>query len=167
MENAQKVLAPEAVNVILLANPVQPHSEGEVTLKSADPAVKPCINMNYLSDKHDVKVFISVMRRTFEIAGKFKGLGPLIIPAVLREKYAYKDGQRISDEMLEDWVRHFASTVYHPTSTCRIGDVVDPQLRVKGVSGLRVVDASIMPNVISGNTNAPSMMIGEKGAELI
>lgn len=166
-EEAQKVLAAEAENVVLLANPVQPHSEGEVKLSSADPTVKPSVNMNYLSDPHDVKVFIAVTRRVFDLAKQWRGLGPLYIPAVLREKYGYRDGQPISDKMLEDWFRHFAGTVYHPTSTCRIGDVVDPQLRVKGVSGLRVVDASVMPNVISGNTNAPSIMIGEKGAELI
>lgn len=63
--------------------------------------------------------------------------------------------------------RHYALTVYHETSTCRMGEVVDPQLRVRGVSGLRVADASVMPNIVSGNTNASAIMIGEKAAELI
>merc|ERR1719161_1883847 len=73
----------------------------------------------------------------------------------------------ISDALLEDWALYYATTVYHPTSTCRIGDVVLPDLRVRGVENLRVVDASIFPNITSGNTNAPSIMVGEKGAELV
>ena len=72
-----------------------------------------------------------------------------------------------ADALLEDLALHFSLTVYHHTCTCRIGDVVDPQLRVFGVERLRVADASIMPRVISGNTNAPSIMIGEKAAEMI
>jgi len=68
---------------------------------------------------------------------------------------------------LEDLALHFSITVYHPTSTCRIGSVVDPRLRVTGVGKLRVADASVMPNVVSGNTNAACMMIGEKGAEMV
>ena len=67
------------------------------------------------------------------------------------------------DDIMEAMVRTGAVTVYHPTSTCRIGDVVDPLLRVKGIAGLRVIDASVMPHLTSGNTNAPSIMIGEKG----
>ncbi len=73
----------------------------------------------------------------------------------------------MSDELIEDLARHFSFTVYHPTSTCRIGSVVDPQLRVRGLNGLRVADASVMPNVVSGNTNAATIMIGEKAAETI
>ena len=72
-----------------------------------------------------------------------------------------------SDALLEDLARHYALTVYHETSTCRMGDVVDAELRVTGVDRLRVADASVMPNVVSGNTNAASIMIGEKAAELI
>jgi len=71
------------------------------------------------------------------------------------------------DALLEDLARHYSFTVYHPTSTCRIGSVVDPRLQVIGVAGLRVADASVMPNVTSGNTNAASIMIGEKAAEMI
>jgi choline dehydrogenase-like flavoprotein len=72
-----------------------------------------------------------------------------------------------SDALLEDMAMHFTMTVYHHACTCRIGEVVDPRLRVKGISKLRVADASVMPNLMSGNTNAPSMMIGEKAAEMI
>jgi choline dehydrogenase len=90
-----------------------------------------------------------------------------MVPPFLAERHGYRTGAELSDALLEDWARHFSLTVYHPTSTCRIGDVVDPQLRVKGIARLRVADASVMPNVISGNTNAPTIMIGEKAAEMI
>ena len=72
-----------------------------------------------------------------------------------------------SDEEIMDFVRRAAQTVYHPTSTCAIGSVVDPELRVYGVEGLRVVDASVMPTITRGNTNAATIMIGEKAADLI
>jgi choline dehydrogenase-like flavoprotein len=73
----------------------------------------------------------------------------------------------LTDELLADMAMHFSITVYHLVSTCRIGSVVDPRLRVMGVNNLRVADASIMPNIVSGNTNAASIMIGEKAAEMI
>jgi choline dehydrogenase-like flavoprotein len=89
------------------------------------------------------------------------------VPPFLAEKHGYRDGDTPSDTMLEDLARHYATTVYHPTSTCRIGAVVDAKLHVRGVHKLRIADASVMPNVISGNTNAACIMIGEKCAELI
>ena len=85
----------------------------------------------------------------------------------LAEKHGFTRGDVPSDELIEDLARHYSFTVYHLTSTCRIGSVVDPQLRVLGVEGLRVADASVMPNVVSGNTNAASIMIGEKAAEMV
>jgi choline dehydrogenase len=90
-----------------------------------------------------------------------------MMPPFLAEKYGYREGGAPSDALLEDFALHFSLTVYHPTSTCRIGDVVDPRLRVKGVGKLRVADASVMPAVIGGNTNAPTIMIGERAAEMI
>ena len=80
---------------------------------------------------------------------------------------AISPATRSTDELIEDLALHYSCTVYHLTSTCRIGSVVDPDLRVLGVEGLRVADASVMPNVVSGNTNAACIMIGEKAAELI
>ena len=85
----------------------------------------------------------------------------------LASKHGHADGAEPSDALLEDLALHYAGTVYHPTSTCRIGSVVDPRLRLIGVKNLRVADASVMPNIISGNTNAACIMIGEKAAEMI
>ena len=72
-----------------------------------------------------------------------------------------------SDEYWECYIKHFSCTIYHPVGTCAMGTVLDQRLRVKGVTGLRVIDASVMPNIVGGNTNAPTIMIGEKGADMI
>jgi choline dehydrogenase-like flavoprotein len=156
--------------MIVLANPVLPHSEGEIVLESADPAAHPAIRMNYFGDGHDLKVMVAVIRRALDIVGHWPSehkIGALMIPTFLAEKHGYKEGDSPSDALLEDLALHFSITVYHLTSTCRIGSVVDNRLRVNGVSKLRVADASVMPNVVSGNTNAASIMIGEKAAEMI
>ncbi len=162
-------LAADAQVVVLLANPVQPHSEGEVRLASADPAEPPVISLNYFADPHDVTVMVAVMRKALELVEHWPvpGMGPLMVPPRLAEAHGHREGDVPSDALLEDLARHYALTVYHATSTCRMGDVVDAELRVRGVDRLRVADASVMPNVTSGNTNAPTIMIGEKAAELI
>ena len=163
-------LSPEAESLIALANPVQPHSEGEIRLASADPRDAPDIRMNYYSDPHDMAVMVATVRRTLDIIEKLREtheIGEVLVPPALAEKHGHTPGAPFSDELIEDFARHYSFTVYHPTSTCRIGSVVDPQLRVLGVDGLRVADASVMPNVVSGNTNAASIMIGEKAAEAI
>ncbi|MBS0642232.1 MAG: hypothetical protein JSS43_20390, partial [Proteobacteria bacterium] len=126
--------------------------------------------LNYYDDPHDMKVMQAVLRKTLDIAAHWPGnnkIGPVLIPPFLAEKHNYVPNSEPSDALLEDMALHFSMTVYHETCTCRIGDVVDPELRVKGIGRLRVADASVMPNVISGNTNAPSIMIGEKAAEMI
>ncbi len=169
-DDPNKRLAPDAEAVFLFANPVLPHSEGEIVLTSADPTTHPAIRMNYYSDPYDMKVMVAVARRTLDIANHWPGnrkVGPVLIPPFLAEKHGYVAGTEPSDALLEDFALHFSLTVYHHTCTCRIGDVVDPRLRVLGVGNLRVADASVMPNVTSGNTNAPSIMIGEKAAEMI
>lgn len=156
--------------LILLANPVLPHSEGEMLLESADPLAEPLLRMNYFADPHDLKVMLAILRRTLEIADlwpEHRELGPLKIPPHLARKHRHREGELTSDALLEDLALHYSLTVYHLTSTCRMGDVVDSRLRVRGVGGLRIADASVMPNIISGNTNAPSIMIGEKAAEMI
>ncbi len=162
-------LSPMAETVVVLPNPVQPHSEGELRLVSSDVGDAPSIDLNYLADPHDVTVMLAVMRRALQIVEAWPGgaLGPLSVPPALAAVHGHASGDVPSDALLEDLARHYALTVYHETSTCRIGDVVDPELRVFGVAGLRVADASVMPTVVSGNTNAATIMIGERAAALI
>jgi choline dehydrogenase len=169
-DDADARLAPDAETVIILANPVQPRSEGEIVLASADPLDHPDIRMNYYGDPYDMEVMVAVLRRALEVAKNWpahRQLGPLLVPPGLAAKHGYVTGDTPSDALLEDLARHYSFTVYHLTSTCRMGSVVDPRLRLIGVAGLRVADASVMPNVTSGNTNAASIMIGEKAAEMI
>jgi choline dehydrogenase-like flavoprotein len=166
----ETTLGPTAENMIVLANPVQPHSEGEIRLASSDPLAAPDIRMNYFDDPHDIAVMIAVYRRALDIVAQLRathGVGDVLVPPALAAKHGYAAGDAIGDELIEDLVRHYASTVYHLTCTCRIGSVVGADLRVLGVDGLRVADASVMPNIVSGNTNAATIMIGEKAAELI
>jgi len=117
-----------------------------------------------------MKVMVSIMRRVLDITAHWpahRKIGPLLIPPFLARKHGHIEGAVPSDALLEDLALHYSWTVYHLTSTCRIGSVVDPRLRVVGVENLRVADASVMPNVVSGNTNAASIMIGEKAAEML
>jgi choline dehydrogenase len=163
-------LSPDAESIIVLANPVQPHSEGEIVLASADPTAHPDIRMNYFDDPHDMRVMIAIMRRVLDIVANWPGdrdIGPALVPPALAGKHGHAAGDTPSDALLEDLARHYSFTVYHPTSTCAMGKVVDERLRVEGVANLRIADASVMPNVVSGNTNAASIMIGEKAAETI
>ena len=163
-------LGADAESMIVLASLVQPHSEGEIVLESANPADHPAIRMNYFGEPHDMKVMVAVMRRILDIVAHWpahRRIGPLLIPPFLAQKHGHSEGAVPSDAVLEDLALHYAWTVYHVTTTCRIGSVVDPRLRVMGVERLRVADASVMPNVVSGNTNAASIMIGEKAAEML
>ena len=144
---------------------VSPKARGEVWLRSADPADKPRILTNSLSDPEDVESMVAGMQLGREIASQ----SPLA-EVVLRElkpgsEYADRDG-------LETALRQRLELIYHPVGTCLMSDdsddaVVDSELRVHGLEGLRVVDASVMPVIPGGNTNAPTIMIGEKAADLI
>ena len=159
-----------AESIIVLANPVQPHSEGEIVLVDADPLTHPDIRMNYFGDPHDMQVMLAVIRRALDVVAHWpsdRQIAPLLVPPFLAAKHDHVAGAEPTDGLLEDMARHYSSTVYHLTSTCRMGSVVDPRLRVNGVAKLRVADASIMPRVVSGNTNAAAIMIGEKAAEMI
>jgi choline dehydrogenase len=170
MDDAAERLSPAAENVTFLASNCVPRSEGEIVIVSADPAVPPDIRFNYFSDSHDLKVIVSIMRRVLEIADNWpapNALGPWMIPPKLAAMHNFRPGEPPSDALLENFALHFGMTVYHLCCTCRIGSVVDPRLRVFGVRNLRVADASIMPEIPSGNINAPSIMIGERAADLI
>ena len=156
--------------MIVLANPVLPHSEGEIVLEGADAPTHPAIRMNYFGDAHDMKVMIAVLRRSLDVVAHWpahRKIGPLMVPPLLAKKHGHQEGATPGDALLEDLALHFSLTVYHLTSTCRIGSVVDLRLRVEGVGRLRVADASVMPNVVSGNTNAAAIMIGERAAEMV
>jgi choline dehydrogenase len=169
-DDAATRLAPDAETIFILANPVQPRSEGEIVLASADPFDDPDIRMNYFADPHDMQVMIAVIRKGLGLVAHWPSqheIGPLVVPPFLATKHGHVAGDTPSDALLEDLVRHFSTTVYHLTSTCRMGDVVDSDLRVNGLANLRIADASVMPNVVSGNTNAACIMIGEKAAEMI
>jgi choline dehydrogenase len=169
-DDADARLGPDVETVIVLANPVQPHSEGEIVLASAEPFDHPDIRMNYFADPYDMEVMVAVLRRALDVVASWpppRELGPLLVPPALAAKHGHVTGETPSDDLLIDLARHYSFTVYHLTSTCRMGSVVDPRLRVMGVAGLRVADASVMPDVVSGNTNAASIMIGEKAAEML
>ena len=143
---------------------LRPESRGSIHIQSADPGAAPAIRPNFLSEEVDRAALIEGMRIARRVAG-----APSLARYVERELYP-GDGMRSDDEILE-YCRHTGSTVFHPVGTCRMGGdahaVVDERLRVRGVAALRVVDASVMPTLVSGNTNAPTIMISEKGAAMI
>jgi choline dehydrogenase len=148
------------IGVILL----HPESKGSLKLRSTNPTDPPAINPNYLASENDVKVMIAGLRWARKVA-ESKALD-----AFRGEEFMPGEAVQ-SDADLEESIRAHAETLYHPVGTCKMGEdplaVVDPDLRVRGVEGLRVVDASVMPTIISGHTNAPSIMIAEKAADLI
>ena len=143
---------------------VRPDSRGTIMARNADPAEKPLITPNYLSDPADIRVLATGIRLTRDIFA-----APAIASHSVVETFPGPDVA--SDEALLDYARQFGTTLYHPVGTCRMGDgpaaVVDSRLRVHGLQGLRVIDASVMPTLTTGNTNAPTIMIGEKGAVMI
>lgn len=162
------VFGPEAENIFLVNQLELPRSAGEIVIESADPAVPPRIDMNYYADPVDLKVMVATMRRSFDIIEHWPGgIGHWNVPPELARKHSYVEGQRPSDALLENIALHFSHTTYHLSCTCRIGSVVDPRLRVFGVRNLRIADASVMPEITSGNINAAVIMIGEKAAEMI
>jgi choline dehydrogenase-like flavoprotein len=142
---------------------LRPFSRGEVGLRDADPMSPPRIDPRYLSDERDAALLLAGTKTMRSILSA----EPL---ASWRHKEVYTAGVEADDALMEH-IRKRADTIYHPVGTCRMGidddAVVDPQLRVRGVEGLRVVDASVMPTLIGGNTNAPTIMIAEKAAEMI
>jgi choline dehydrogenase-like flavoprotein len=143
---------------------LRPRSRGRLTLRSADPLAPPRIDPNFLADPDDMQRLVRGFRRMRDILAQ---------PALAghRGKELADSAGATTDAQIEAYIRSHADTIYHPVGTCRMGggplDVVDAQLRVHGIEGLRVVDASIMPSIVGGNTNAPTIMIGEKAADLV
>ena len=145
---------------------LRPESRGRVGLRSSDPFDDPAIFANYLSAEEDRRALREGVRMMREVASQ-----PALDPYRSEELFPGEDIQ--SDEAVDAWIRSAAETIYHPVGTCRMGAdgdpmaVVDSQLRVRGLKGLRVVDASVMPTLVGGNTNAPTIMIAEKAADMI
>jgi choline dehydrogenase len=143
---------------------LRPESRGSLRIRSADPMAAPEIRINYLATETDRTAFIEGVRILRKILA-----APALKPYVVEE--VYPGAKVASDEDILAFCRQTGSTVYHPTSTCRMGNdslaVVDQRLRVRGIEGLRVVDASVMPDLMSGNTNAPTIMIAEKASDMI
>jgi choline dehydrogenase len=145
-------------------NVLRSDSRGSIHIKSADPAEPPAIRFNFLSSELDRAGLLFAMRKARELMAArpiADIVGGEIAPGIAHQ----------TDEELLEWVRNNAETTYHPVGTCKMGHdpmaVVDDQLRVRGIQGLRIADASIMPTLTSGNTNAPCIMIGEKCSALI
>jgi choline dehydrogenase len=142
--------------------PCRSKSRGTLTLASRNPLDQPLIDPNYLSDPDDLKLSIGQIKWTRELLNSkaFDGI-----------RAGSAQPEFASDTDIENHIRRNASTIWHPTSTCRMGkadnSVVGPDLRVHGIEGLSICDASIMPSIVSGNTNAATIMIAEKGADLI
>ena len=143
---------------------LRPESRGTISIASADPAAHPRIVSNYLAAEADRRVMLDGMKLTRRVARQ-----PAFARHIARE---HLPGPEVEDdEALMGYAREYATTVFHPCGTCKMGEdaraVVDARLRVRGLHGLRVADASIMPTLVSGNTNAPTIMIGEKAADMI
>jgi choline dehydrogenase len=147
----------------ILPTLLKPKSRGYVTLRSTNPYDAPIIQPNFLTEEYDLKILVEGTKLALEIAHS-KGLGDVM-------KRFEVPSDVSSDDALAQHIKNRVETVYHPAGTCKMGKdemaVVDARLRVHGIEGLRVIDCSIMPEVVSGNTNAPTIMIAEKGADMI
>jgi choline dehydrogenase len=143
---------------------LRPTSRGTVKIKSRDPLAPPALQPNYLSSEVDCRTMVEGVKLARKLART------PALSNIVGDEYRPGDSVHSDDEVL-DFVRNYGATIFHPVGTCRMGSdaqaVVDARLKVHGVAGLRVVDASIMPTLVSGNTNAPVVMIAEKAADLI
>src|SRR3954453_13214081 len=146
------------------AHPMRPESKGSIHVTAADPRRPPAINFNFLSSPVDAELTVKAVRLARRIM-----TAPSLAKLQVTEIAPGVDTTR--DDEIVDWVKRAAETTYHPVGTCRMGTdalaVVDARLRVHGIAGLRVADASVMPTLTSGNTNAPTIMIGEKAAAMV
>ncbi|MEM1299921.1 MAG: GMC family oxidoreductase N-terminal domain-containing protein [Pseudomonadota bacterium] len=160
-DHARKLVPGNGISVHTCV--LRPESRGSVTLASADPHVQPVIDPKFLDDERDMHLLTAGVKKTQEIMAA-SPMGANITKDLTM-------GHVTSEQEFAEAIRNEADTVYHPVGSCRMGSdeeaVVDSRLRVRGIEGLRVVDASIMPRLISGNTNAPTIMIAEKAADMI
>jgi choline dehydrogenase len=148
----------------IITHQLRPESKGSIHIASADPHKPPAIRFNFLAERIDRDCTLASMRWVRRLVGA--------APLAWLEAEEFAPGpQAKSDAELLEFVTRTAETTYHPVGTCKMGSdpaaVVDERLMVRGIAGLRVADASIMPTLTSGNTNAPSIMIGEKAARLL
>ena len=143
---------------------LQPKSRGWIRLASSDPTAMPLINPNFIGHEFDLQVAVASVKSMREVM-KQKSLAPVVAEEVSPGRIVQ------TDEQIAEWIKRVATTMWHPVGTCRMGSddgaVVDAHLRVKGVSNLRVIDASIMPNITSGNTNAPTQALALHAAKLL
>jgi choline dehydrogenase len=143
---------------------LRPQSRGRICIRSRDPFQAPSMQPNYLATEMDRRTAVAALRAARAIASS-----PAMRPYIKREVTPGPEAN--DDSQLLDFCRNYGATIFHPSGTCRMGRdplaVVDERLRVHGVRGLRVVDCSVMPTLISGNTNAPAIMIAEKAVDLI
>jgi choline dehydrogenase-like flavoprotein len=149
---------------------MRPKSRGRVTLASSDPFAAPLIDPNFLADPDDMRRMVQGFKQMRTILSQ-----PALAGYCGQELATTADAK--TDDQIEAVIRNYADTIYHPVGTCRMGplegphanplNVVDSELRVHGMQGLRVVDASIMPRIVAGNTNAPVIMVAEKAADMI
>jgi choline dehydrogenase len=164
VKDSGEVVVDNFAGITVSAIQTRPHSSGQVRIASADPRRPAQIDSNYLSDPRDIEALRLGMREIRRIV-QHPSMAELI------EQELEPGIDQSTDEAIETYLRNSAATVYHPAGTCRMGSdteaVTDPRLRVNGVRNLRVADASIMPVITSGNTNAPAIMIGEKASDLI
>ena len=166
MIGRERKVSPNFKGITMNLNVLRSESIGSIHIRSASPAEQPAIRFNFLSSQHDRDGVIAAIRKGRELmaaAPVAEWVGGEIAPGADKQ----------TDEELLEWVRNTAETTYHPVGTCKMGPATDPmavvddRLRVHGIEGLRVADASIMPTLTSGNTNAPSIMIGEKCAMMV
>nr|WP_269101728.1 GMC oxidoreductase [Mangrovicoccus ximenensis] len=145
-------------------NVSRPQSRGTVMATSDDPFALPALDPNFLSVPDDLRILRDALRMSRDI------IAQPAFDAIRGEEYA-PGAARQSDAELDEYIKSDCNSVYHPVGTCKMGSdgmaVVNDRLQVHGIDGLRVVDASVMPTITSGNTNAPTIMIGEKAADMI
>jgi choline dehydrogenase len=148
----------------LQVDQLRPASKGHIELTSANPVERPAVHFNYLQDEHDLRELVEGFRKMQELIAQ-----PAFIASRGERREPIPDVKSNSD--IENWIRATASTDFHPSCSCRMGNddraVVDAEMKVHGIDGLRVVDASVMPDIVSGNLNAPTQMIAARAADFI